>query len=371
MNRIIDFLRQPIFESHTNRLRQKRRFLANRNVSLASKRRSLIHVLSIAMNEKLDPGLLIRNLADEYTGRYRRQLQRVASLVDAGKPVSVAIEQTPDVLTKPQWLTLKFAQETGTLPEAFRRLLSESREGIRDSVRRRSVFDAVLYAALVCVVMLKILTFLMVWIVPTFCKMAQDFGLEINGSLSWLISASNWFANWWWLPLLFCVLLLAFSQTLRVRAFLRRLPIVGWLSSNAGSRKAELLEMLAIACHCGRPIPAALSTLGRYHYDRATRHNVLQARNEVEQGEDVWKSLADADLISHGEAEGLAELADGPSQAWAMRHLAATKQQQSNRRSQSCYDLARPVSILVLAPIVAWIGYSVIGFLNHLVVSMS
>ena len=67
-------------------------------------------------------------------------------------------------------------------------------------------------------------------------------------------------------------------------------------------RSAEVLQRLGAVTAGGRPLPSALSTLARYHFDPAIRHKLLFARNEVEQGADLWQSLATVRLVNPAEA---------------------------------------------------------------------
>ena len=117
-------------------------------------------------------------------------------------------------------------------------------------------------------------------------------------------------ANYWYIFLLaiMAVYWLLFSSWPGRR--LRRTILTRVIRPLRELHTADVLEKLGVAIEAGRPIAGALSTLARYHFDPTLRHQLLYIRNEVEQGADVWQSMAAIGLLS---ASGSPRPGDGGS----------------------------------------------------------
>ena len=119
-----------------------------------------------------------------------------------------------------------------------------------------------------------------------------------------------------------------------------KLRRVGWFISTRLVRTArsdstaDVLQLLGVAIQTGRPLAGTLSTLARYHFDPAMRQKLLLARNEVEQGADVWQSLIEAGLLTHPEAHLLNTGERLGNQTWTMTQLVSAK-----RRHATCYTI--------------------------------
>ena len=337
--------------------------------SRTAMQRSLLRLLSVAHAERIEVMPLVANLAEEHRGTYRRRLRRLALRLADGTPLVDALEQTPEVLRDETVLAIRFANQTGTLEATYRHLVKQhDASSIRsEAIMRQTIFY--LFATLLILGLL--LSFLMVFIVPTFEHMLDEFGIDQSAPALWSlrVMVACWInlANYWVLWVLGIVLIAFLFWSSWSRRFFRRAFATRWVRSAAQARSAELLRLLSFAVEAGRPLPAALSTLARYHFDKNVRQDLLFARNEVEQGADVWTSLASARLLTRQESGALANSSSNQSRAWAMRRLADWKHDQIDRFVESKITLMRPVVTLVLAAVVLLMGSAVIGFLVQLI----
>ena len=338
-----------------------RDYSAGQSRSRVSKQQSLIRILLAAHQQRLNTGILVSNLADEYWGAHRRRLKNLARRISGGQSMAASLEQSPGLLSESQVLAVQFGTQTGMLEESLKSLLNNP---IEPNKRKKSVIDSMIYPCVVLFLIACVLMFLMYFIVPMIYKISEEFGLDMPASLDTLTGFVNWFVNYWYLPigLLTLAVLLASTSAGRqkIHAIWTKFP------GTSNSRSPEFLQLLAVSTEMGRPIPAALSSLGRYHYDPSTRQQLLMARNEVEQGEDVWNSLAATGLLTPGEASGLAMMDDARLRAWAMRQLSSKKRSVSSHHSQAFQTFVQPVLVLFLALIVAWVAIGFMQFLSNL-----
>jgi type II secretory pathway component PulF len=235
-----------------------------------------------------------------------------------------------------------------------------------------SLRQTAFYTIIMLVILAVSLSFLMIYIIPTFVQISEELWLqEVDVARPWpfqtLVAIWNNLSRY--APLwILAVILVAWSiWSLPSRRFFRRLVSARWAGSVAQARSAELLRLLAIAVEAGRPVPAAISSLARYHFDKSVRDKLLFARNEMEQGADVWQSLADAQLITPQESNALAQASSARSRVWMMRRLALWKQDTIARRNETVVAFAQPLVTLIFAGVVLLIGTAIFGVLSRLI----
>lgn len=326
---------------------------------------SLLHILSVAHAQRLDLVPLVNHLASEHRGSYRRALRRFASRLASGVPLVAALEQTPEVLSESMILAIRFGSQSGALAATYDQLLrSRTPESIQLQAAAR---NELIYWSMLLVAIGASTAFLMSVVAPTYLKISEEFGLGLPASFRTLVKLSNHVARY---PVLWTLMLLAVAWIIwsaPARRFLRRVVTQPLFGPVGQMRLVELLQLLAIAVETGRPIPGSLSTLAKYHFDRQLRQKLLYARNEVEQGGDVWSSLGAADILTEAESHALATTSSSDARAWLLRRLAAWKQSVTYRRDAATIVLIRPIMVLLFAAIVLWIATAFFGTLTNFI----
>ena len=136
----------------------------------------------------------------------------------------------------------------------------------------------------------------------------------------------------------------------------------------AERRSAQLLRLLATASDAGRPLAGSMSTLARYHFDRAIRAKLLFARNEIELGAEPWSSLATARLLSIDESTSLAKFdVSLKTRSWLMQQLAKVKEDKVRQRISIVSSFIHPAIIVLLGLLVLWIALACFGSLVDMV----
>lgn len=318
--------------------------------TLASKQRALLQVLSVAIAERLEVAPLVLSFAHEHRGRYRRRLFRLAKRMAAGTSLPDALEQTPGALSDEQMLAIRFGIQSGTLNEVLRAQVDQQEHSSNPISHRLRQIG--FYGVLVATLFFLVSSFILIKIVPSFQAIMNDFELEGTKPLKLIVNVSNWLVQMGLLiplVLLFCVWLVKSEYS---RRFFRRRVLSRIFKPVAQLRSANLLNLLAVAQQAGRPLPGALSTLARYHYDSMIRHKLLFVRNEVEQGADLWPSLKKARLILPAESRALTHSTAVDSTVWTLQHLAAWKRNRVARRFDIYVDFLLPVVIVLMASVV-------------------
>jgi type IV pilus assembly protein PilC len=276
-----------------------------------------------------------------------------------------ALEQSPGVLTDSDILTLRFANQSGTLSTAYTEMVKLTASRSHDM--RLIVRQAITYGLCLTIVMAIALSFLMSFIAPTFQQIFSDFGLRLPASLDSLIE---------WCSSLFRILPLAVATLLIVSGLAwifklnRRLSRSGlarlWLPQ---LRASHLLRMLAMSSQAGRPVTGAVSSLARYHYDQQTRIRLLHARNEMEHGAAPFCALSDSHLLTDKEATAIAESV-GDTRVWLLRKLAEWREENVNRQARLLVMCLQPAIVIFFGAMVLWIVTAFFSVLSAMITSL-
>ncbi len=330
---------------------------------------ALLRVAALAQRERLELPPLVSALAEEHRGFARRRLRQLAQLLQAGTPFVQAVEQCRELLSDEQVLALRFADKTGTTQATFNELIERAATKSHDA--RYLVREAIMYGACLTLIVGLVLSFLMTFISPTFKHMFQEFGLRLPYALLSLLRASDVFVRYLPIAAIGLPVLAGLAWLIRPMRWFRH-----WMSSRivrsiAQMRVSGLLRMLALSLDAGRPLPASLSTLAQYHFDRRVRMKLLVARNEVEQGADAWISLAHANLLSDHEAQALQGASTNQLRVWLMRRMAIKKEDAVESRKSFVAMLVHPFIVIAFGVIVLWITLAFFSVLISMILALS
>lgn len=335
---------------------------------------TLLRLIVVAHRENLELAPLVAQLAEEHRWPARRRLVHLAQRLASGTPLVAALEQSPGVLADEDVLKLRFAAETGTTPQALETIQKQPDPAAFESRYRRR--QTLMHFACMLLAVGLALFFLMIFIVPVCFQIGGELGLDMgyHGRVwffAYLVSASNFVAQYLPLGLALLVILAVVFCVFKPGRYFRHVFASRLLRPVAQLRAAHLLRLLAMANDAGRPIPGALSTLARYHFDRNIRTKLLFSRNEVEQGMDAWESLASSQLLTDAESRALAGSSTSRGRSWLMRKLAERKEMEFQQRSTVATLLFHPLMVLFFGACILWVGLAFVGFLAFLISSLA
>jgi type II secretory pathway component PulF len=331
--------------------------------STAAQRQSLLRLIAVATEEHLPLAPLIENWIEDECGVQRRRVRRLAKLLQEGRPLADAVEQVPGVLREEDLLAIRFDAQSGTRTAAMRELLAEPRDALTAPRLERSL----IYFCVLVPVSLLLIAFTQAKIVPVIGRIFNEFGIEMPPVLAWSVASRDAIFGGWWLAALALVAALGWLLATRSGRPVRRAIFGRLLGPWHEMRAAGVLQKLAIATSAGRPVPGALSTLARYHFDPTIRRELLFVRNEVEQGADVWQSLATVGMLTAPEVQLLSGAQRIGNLAWVLRKLAAAKERRTSRRIEWAAELVVPALVFVMAALVLFQALSVFQPLTRII----
>tara|TARA_R110002049_G_scaffold2750_6_gene22056 strand:- start:15933 stop:17369 length:1437 start_codon:yes stop_codon:yes gene_type:complete len=252
-----------------------------------------------------DAGLpILRSLKilenNQKPGKLKNALMDVCDEIEGGATLSEAMGKSPKVFSRLYVNMIKAGEAGGALETILQRLADflESAESLK-----RKVKGALIYPVIVVLVAISILTFIMLYIVPTFEQMFEEFGLDLPAPTVLLIAMSNYIAGYWFLLIAMPVGLLVLIKLLRkfrhgrmgFDMFIIKVPIFGSLiEKNILARTTRTLGTLVSS---GVPILEAINitreTAGNAMFERMfTRVN-----DSIREGEVISKPLKEYSVL--------------------------------------------------------------------------
>ena len=306
----------------------------------SGQRRALAELLALGLDEGLPLAPLHEAWAADERGWQAARVRKLAKLVAAGMPLDAALSRVRGAL-RPQDATA-LAVATTLHGNATEALAGFSAPAASTEPVERGIRWVLGYAATLLLVSLPILVFLMVKTVPMFKRILDDFGMEESPWMTALGWLGNWFANYWFLPLL-AILVANIASRLAPRAWagLRRTLGLGGLGVLGDARAADWLGSLDVAARAGEGAERAAQALATGTIDRGLRSTL----KDKPPGPDRAAGSSRAGVLSPAEA---AALDASPASGWVTRALARRHRERILDRMWLFSDLILPVFVMAM-----------------------
>ncbi len=208
-------------------------------------------------------------------GALKNALIDVCDEIEGGSTLSEALGKSPKVFDR-LYVNMIKAGEAGGALEVILRRLAEFKE--RTQSLKTKVIGALIYPAMVVLATCGILTFIMIFIIPEFKDMFEEFELKLPAQTELLIAISNRIVKLWFLiPLIPIAMFLFVALLCKFRAgrmgwhiYLLKIPVIGMLLQKANlARTSRTLGALVAS---GVPILEGLAitreTSGNAAYEK-------------------------------------------------------------------------------------------------------
>lgn len=195
-------------------------------------------------------------------GALKNALIDVCDEIEGGATLSEAMGKVPKVFDR-LYVNMVKAGEAGGSLEIILRRLAEFKE--RTQALKNKVIGAMIYPVLVVLFTIAIVTFIMVWIIPTFQEMFEKFELKLPGITVFLIETSKKIKNLGFLfPLIPIAMVLFVMLANKFKAgrmgwhlFLLKVPVLGKIIEK--SNMARTTRTLGALISSGVPILEGLT----------------------------------------------------------------------------------------------------------------
>ncbi len=141
----------------------------------------------------------LRTVADQTAAKgMKAVIEEILAAVEAGKSLHEAIEKHPDVFNKVYVSLIAAGEMSGTLDIALKRLADQEE---KDAAMMSKIKGAMVYPAIILVVIIAVLAFMMILVVPQVRGLYEDMGEELPALTQFLVNITDFFGNYWWLVL--------------------------------------------------------------------------------------------------------------------------------------------------------------------------
>jgi len=235
------------------------------------------------LQEQIKPGILKNTLLD------------VADDIEAGSTLSEALGRHPRVFDKLYVNMVRAGEAGGVLDQVLTRL-AEFREKAQRLQRR--VLGAMIYPSVILIFATLIVTFVMIYIIPKFKEIFDDFGIDLPGMTYALINTAMFIKGHWYLvpavPIgIFIVIkLIGMTNTGRFVIDLTklRLPLLGVIIRKATlSRFTRTLGTLLAS---GVPILESLNIVKDAAGNAVVSNAIGRVHDSIREGESMAEPLA-------------------------------------------------------------------------------
>jgi type IV pilus assembly protein PilC len=240
------------------------------------------------LENQMRPGVLKNALID------------VVDDVEGGSTLSESMGKHPKCFDR-LYVNMVKAGEAGGALEVILQRLADFKE--KSQSLKRKVIGAMVYPCVVILVAVSILTFIMVFIIPKFKKIFDEFGMKLPAMTTALIKISMWFADYFWILPLFplglwlLIKLICLSKTGRYAWDWVKLhvPVLGKILEK--TIVARTMRTLGTLVASGVPILEALSIVKETTSNAVFEHCYQRVFESIREGETIAEPMRESRLV--------------------------------------------------------------------------
>lgn len=299
----------------------------------------------------------VEDHAATWSGSYGTRLRQLAVYLKAGRPLGVALERVPGLL--PCWViaAIKIGDETGTLSEVLSECATTELNWMKNRFRTGSIGSLLIYLACYPWVIIGPVTFMVYYIVPKMKAIFDGFGTDLPGVTDGFVAFSNHAANYFYLyvPLMFASFLGVLT--------LLRFDHSGWRNVRSGLFRsfyprydaASVMRHLARMIEKGKTLPDSLLAIANSYHRPTIAESIAEVYVDTESGGDCWKSLLNRGFLSRRDLALIQAAQRVGNLPWALREIADVREKRYVFRVDTLVQLFRPVPIIAVGLLVAWV----------------
>ena len=142
----------------------------------------------------------LRTVIDQTQSKAMKTIvEEILTNVESGKTLYDSFSQYPDIFNGVYLALIRAGEMSGTLDLALKRLADQEE---KDAAMMSKIRGALVYPAIILVVIIAVLAFMMIMVVPQVKNLYEDMGQELPGLTKALVDISDFFGNFWWLVLI-------------------------------------------------------------------------------------------------------------------------------------------------------------------------
>ncbi len=145
----------------------------------------------------------LRTVAEQTQGKAMKTIvEEILGKVESGRSLHESFAEYPDVFNGVYLALIQAGETSGTLDLALKRLADQEE---KDAAMMSKIKGALVYPAIILVVIIAVLAFMMIMVVPQVENLYEDMGETLPALTQFLVNISTFFGQFWWLVLMVVV----------------------------------------------------------------------------------------------------------------------------------------------------------------------
>lgn len=227
-------------------------------------------------------------------------IEDVLTNVEGGKSLTDSLSAHPDVFDNVYISLVRAGEAGGTLDTSLKQLADQQE---KDAATMSKIRGAMVYPAIILVVIIAVLAFMMIAVVPQVRNLYEDMGKELPGLTQFLVGMTDFFGMYWWALLIVLVVLvfafINFRKTDTGRKFFDTFKLnvpmfKGLFQKLYMSRFARTMQMLLGA---GVSMLDSMAISAKATGNTVVEKQIMDGAEKVKSGKELSKSLEGRDYI--------------------------------------------------------------------------
>lgn len=187
------YIPEEITEQGTGLLDKKNRITAKDRITFTRQMATLIGAgLPLATS--------LRTVAEQTQNKSMKSVvEEILANVESGKSLYEAFSNHSNIFNGVYLALIQAGEASGTLDLALKRLADQEE---KDAAMMSKIRGALVYPAIILVVIIAVLAFMMIAVVPQVDNLYKDMHQELPDLTKFLVNLTNFFAQYWWLVFL-------------------------------------------------------------------------------------------------------------------------------------------------------------------------
>ena len=211
----------------------------------------------------------------------------VVASVNGGASLSDSLKRYPKAFNNVYVAIVQAGETSGTMDKSLERLADQQEH---DADQRSKILGAMIYPAIVLVVIIAVVVFMLVTLIPEVVNMYNDLGKTLPVSTMILMNIVNFFGKWWYIILAALAVVIFFSHR--------------WHETPEGKKSSDTFKLnipgfgqLFRKLYMARFSRTAEVLLQSGVNNSAVEEEILQAVGKVKNGKPLSDALSNQDYI--------------------------------------------------------------------------
>lgn len=283
-------------------------------------------------------------------------LRDIRQQVEAGTNFSEVLVKYPQHFDRLYTSLVAAGEQSGTLDDLLEKVATykEKVEAIKGKVK-----SALFYPAAVLVVAVIVIALLLIFVIPQFESLFENFGGQLPTLTQFMVDLSRWFQDAWYVVfgvLIGSVMIIGFSyrrsprmQYLADRVSLR-IPVIGEILRKATI--ARYSRTLATMFSAGVPLVDSLESVAGATGNRVYYDGIMEIKNEISTGRSLEAAMTSTGLFPSMVLQMVATGEESGELETMLNKVADFYEREVDDAVAAMSSLIEPIMIVVLGTIV-------------------